>query len=68
VDAMKKRKLFEIVYRGRIVKEFNRDVHWQCKIVLHNHPIKIYQFVMSYQKRGEVGWYGGKHDYFSSTA
>jgi hypothetical protein len=26
VDAMKKRKLFEIVYRGRIVKEFNRDI------------------------------------------
>jgi hypothetical protein len=34
-------------------------IHQECNIILHDHPIKIYQFVMSYQESGvkrEVVW------------
>jgi hypothetical protein len=31
------------------------EMHRRCKIVLHDHPIKNYQFAMSYKKVGCSG-------------
>jgi hypothetical protein len=37
------------------------EMHWKCKIIIHNYPIKNYEFILSYKKWDVVGWYDGKH-------